>query len=702
MKRGVISILIICLSVDLAFSITNAAKIDSIVNNVENYAESVQKMRMIDEADLLIYVKSTPDNLVKAKIYNALCWKYFSTDPPESMKYAEMQYLLVEKLTNKEAVLYAYDNMAWLYNGFSDYEASIKFMLKALKVKESYGDSAGVSISLSGLASNYFKLNNFVLALNYFEQSLKIEQLAGRELLVAAAFANIGLCYVNLGEIDKGLKTYLKVVDFYEKNDNEIEAASTYGNIGLIYLDKRKDYDKALFYLKKAEKYHKQVQNVSSLASICGSLSKLYVAQNDFENALIYGEKAVKNANLSKSKSGVMAANDGLAFAYYKNKNYKLAYDHFKIAYDVKDTIFNFNSAQQIADMQTKYDTEKKEAHNLLLIIESELDKAKIEKKNTQQNLLLIVLILILFVVAYVIYSLQQKKKTNKLLLIKNDEISNQKEIIEEKNKDITDSINYAQRIQDAILPDLTVINKAYKTFVYYKPKDVIGGDFYWVKELGDKMFFAVVDCTGHGVPGALMSMVGYNSLNKIVEDLKIVDPAKILDELNKLVNFSFNKDNTIASNFVIKDGMDISICVIDRLTNKLEYAGAYNSLYLYRNKEHVIESIEPQMSNEISVFYETKSDKMKVGGGNNKKGYTSHSVQLLKNDTIYLFTDGYVDQFGGAKGKKFMYKPFKRMLLSIQSNSMEEQQKHIGTTFNQWKGDYTQLDDVCVMGVRI
>lgn len=702
MRRILFSILLICSSASLVFSNTNLTKIDSVFENVDGYVESVQEIRNFNESDLLSYLSVEKDVLKKAKVYNALCWKYFNSAPPKAMKYAKLQYSLLDQLNDTIAIVNTYDNLAWLYQGFSNHAASVKFMLEALKLKEIIGDESGVSVSLSGLASNYYMMNNYTLALKYFEQTLEVERLAKRDLYEAATLGNIGLCYVGLKNIDKGLEMYLAAVEIYVKNKQENEAASTYGNIGLIYLNEKKNYEEALFYLNKAAKFHEEAKEVSSLASIYSSLSELYTEQNDFTNGLIYGKKALEYAVLANEKSEIMVAHDKLAYVYYKKKEYKKAFDNFKISYNLKDTIFDISSAQQIAEMQTKYDTEKKEAENKLLVAQQKVDQAEIDRKKLQQNMLLILLVIVFFVIVYVVYSLQQKKKINKLLKHKNAEISEQKDVIEEKNKDITDSINYAQRIQNAILPDLAVIEKHFESFVFYQPKDIISGDFYWVKEVGYKIYFSVVDCTGHGVPGAMMSMIGYNSLNKIVKDLKIEDPGKILDELNTLVNRSFDKENTIKSNVIIKDGMDISICVINKETNILEYAGANNSLYLFREYKNTIEGLTPSLENEDFIFYETKSDRMKIGGGKNKKSYTTHKVQLQKNDTIYLFSDGYADQFGGSKGNKFMYKPFKEMLLAIQEQNMASQKDHIEDTFSQWKKDIMQLDDVCVFGVRI
>jgi serine phosphatase RsbU (regulator of sigma subunit) len=379
------------------------------------------------------------------------------------------------------------------------------------------------------------------------------------------------------------------------------------------------------------------------------------------------------------------------------------AIEYLQLYTNWKDTLYNQENANAIAEMQTKYETEKKDNEYSLLLAEKKLDKAEIRRKSTMQIMLLLGLLIALVVVAYVVYSLNQKKKTNKILNAQNEEITEQHFIIEEKNKDITDSLNYAQRIQDAILPEESLLNKSHEAFIYYRPKDIVSGDFYWMKEIGDKIYFSVVDCTGHGVSGAFMSIIGINSLNKIVDDLKIESTGKILDELNKSVNTALGVNHADENSIVnIRDGMDICICSIDKSTNNLEYSGANNSLYLIRNKENLIKERDCILDNDQSIFYEIKPDKMAIGGGSNKVKYKTHSIQLKKDDTLYLFSDGYADQFGGTKGKKFMYKPFKRMFLSIQDQSMDSQLSHIDKTMREWKMGIEQLDDICVMGVRV
>jgi transcriptional regulator with GAF, ATPase, and Fis domain len=263
-------------------------------------------------------------------------------------------------------------------------------------------------------------------------------------------------------------------------------------------------------------------------------------------------------------------------------------------------------------------------------------------------------------------------------------ELSEQKEIIEEKNKHITDSIRYAKRIQDATLPSIGLVRSLLPdSFVLFKPKDIVSGDFYWIEQVGDNILFAVVDCTGHGVPGAFLSLIGHNSLNQIIHELGVHKPSEILFELDKIV-YSTLQNNLEQTN--IKDGMDMAICSLNLKTKSLEFAGAYNPLYLVRDKE----------------LSEIKGDKLAIGAGKEENLYNNTEMQLEKGDRIYLFSDGYADQFGGPKGKKFKYSQFKELLLNIHLKPMDEQQKLLNHFIEAWQGELEQLDDVCVIGVSV
>ncbi|MBE9467438.1 MAG: SpoIIE family protein phosphatase [Bacteroidetes bacterium] len=276
-------------------------------------------------------------------------------------------------------------------------------------------------------------------------------------------------------------------------------------------------------------------------------------------------------------------------------------------------------------------------------------------------------------------YELEEKVR------VRTAKISKQKEQIEEQNKHITDSIRYAKRIQNAILPpDKYIENIMPNSFILYRPKDIVSGDFYWINDLDGKIVVAAVDCTGHGVPGAFMSIVGSNQLNHAVNVVNARTPSDILDALNEGVTDTLREKGDSS----IRDGMDIAMCSIDYKNNKVQYAGAYNPLYLIRDNELI----------------QYKADKFPIGqsGVDEFKKYTNNEVDVKKGDTLYIFSDGYADQFGGPKGKKFMYKAFRNLLIEISNEPIDKQEEILNKTINDWKGDLEQIDDIIVIGIKI
>jgi serine phosphatase RsbU (regulator of sigma subunit) len=262
-------------------------------------------------------------------------------------------------------------------------------------------------------------------------------------------------------------------------------------------------------------------------------------------------------------------------------------------------------------------------------------------------------------------------------------EVVAQKEELAQKNKDITDSIHYAKRIQVAIMPPEIPFDN---TFILFRPKDIVSGDFYWIEVIGDKEFFAAVDCTGHGVPGAFMSIIGSNSLNKIVREQCIHQPDKIMNKLNQEVMLSLQSQDSDGG--AIYDGMDMALVCYDKKTGELEYSGAYNPLVIIREGEII----------------EIKADRFSIGRSSSvgeKKIFTNHKMKIHKGDTIFIFSDGYADQFGGESGKKFKSKPMKELFLAINDKNMQEQKEILNNTLDAWRGDIDQVDDVIIIGRR-
>ena len=381
----------------------------------------------------------------------------------------------------------------------------------------------------------------------------------------------------------------------------------------------------------------------------------------------------------------------GLPIAsYYMNYS---GFDHLQIAAEVKEYDYNLHMSVLKGNdtllsileksLNSISNKEKQEIINDWVTVKYEygVDMTRIWKIAAICALIVMVVIgIIIFWNRSLQKQIAKRIEAEEKLQASLKEIHHQKLIVEEKSQEITDSIEYAKTIQSAILPSSKVINEFLKdSFVLYKPKDIVAGDFYWMEAKADRILFAVADCTGHGVPGAMISVVCNNALNRSVREFNLSDPGQILEKARDIVIQEFEKSET-----EVRDGMDIAICSL--IEDKLEYAGAHNPLWIIRN----------------GILIETKANKQPIGKFENLQPYNTHSFQLEKGDTIYIFSDGYSDQFGGEKGKKYKSSKFKKFLLSIQENSMEKQLNLLANEFKKWRGSIEQIDDVCVIGLRI
>ena len=432
----------------------------------------------------------------------------------------------------------------------------------------------------------------------------------------------------------------------------------------------KNNYAETLLYLQDAEEKFTKVNSPYDLFQVYNIYGELYYQQKKYNLAIKYYTEGLDK--YSKNSSVTLKSNvyKGLSNSYLAIGNFAQAHAYQSKHILITDSINKENSNNRLLAMENAFKNERSqlELDNLKNI--NKLQEAEIEKQNTQKIAMAIGLFLMLLLAFFIFRSYKQKKKSNLLLA--------------EKNKEITDSITYAKRIQNAILPsDTTVKEYLPNNFVLYLPKDIIAGDFYWLEHKDDNILFAAADCTGHGVPGAMVSVVCNNALNRTVREYGLTNPAEILNKTREIVVQEFEK-----SDDDVKDGMDISLCCLELSGSyaTLQWAGANNPLWIIREGKLI----------------ETKPNKQPIGKTDNPLSFTTHEIQLQKGDTIYVFTDGFADQFGGEKGKKFMYKPFKELLLSIQDKTMDEQKIVLEQHFEEWKGSLEQVDDVCVIGVRV
>lgn len=365
-----------------------------------------------------------------------------------------------------------------------------------------------------------------------------------------------------------------------------------------------------------------------------------------------------------------------LEFVEAKKLNTIAAFDAFMEKYpDAAEYSDAMMQRNQLAYIQVLEEQKTKDSKELMK------KDADIEKQGTQLTLVIIGLLIVLVVAGLLYRSYSQKKKSNR-------EITLQKEIIEQKNKEIVDSINYAKRIQESLLPSLNDIRKSFpESFVFYRPRDIVSGDFYWHAQNGDRIYIAAADCTGHGVPGSLVSMIGFNFLNQLVGESGITDPGEILNQLHFKIANTLNKE---AGDGVrdMRDGMDIALLSINRATGEIHFSGAVRPLYYFD---------EEGMKTVRSGLYS-------IGGIKSltEDPFPTHTIRPKGKAMFYMFSDGYADQFGGAQGKKFKMKKLQEMLQSIAAKPVEEQRKEVETVFLSWMGKHEQVDDVCMIGVRV
>ncbi len=715
------------------------------------------RLRKIDSLKKVLNNESV--DTTRVNILNSISANYKnSSDFENGVLYGNKALELAQKSSYRKGEAKAFFNIAAALKSKGDYEAALDYALKSLKIREDLGDKKNIPVNLSEIGSIYRVKGDLKKALEFQMQSLKIREELGDKIDIAASLNGIGSVHSDLGEYQKALEAFMKSAKLSVESGETKDIASTYNNIGNVYMGLRKinksleyyllalklneqngnlrwkavnlnniasiysqqrNFPKALEYFQQSLSIKEEISDKGGIASSLNNLGICYSNTGDHKKAIQYckrslairediGDKGgiadcLKSLGTSygavgENKKAIEILNQGiklgseigvrhsvqlcylnLSFIYEKLNDTKSALKYYKLASIEEDSLLNQESNKNMAKMSAQFDSVKKDNEIKLLNKDKEKQEAiSLTEKKKQKIIIGSVttgLILVMVFALFIFRSYRQKQKDN-------IEITLQKQIIEIKNTEVRDSITYAKRIQTAILPSDKMMKDYFtNSFVLFKPKDIVSGDFYWMERLGTKILFATVDCTGHGVPGAMVSVVGHNALNRTIKEFGLTQPAAILDKLTQLVEETFEKSES-----EIKDGMDISLCCLDIKSGKLDWAGANNPLWIMSKGE----------------IKEIKADKQPIGNFILRKPFTNHSIQLQKEDCIYIFTDGFADQFGGSKGKKFKYKQIKELVLTTGGKSMEEQKDILLKTFSAWKGDLEQVDDVCFIGIKV
>ena len=647
--------------------------------------------------------------------YNNYGFLYYQQDNIEkAINYFEKAISLSEEIGDKTVIPTALNNIGFILKQQGDIIRALEYYHKSLKLNKELNEKEEVALSLNNIGSIYFKQNEYNKALNYYREALLLEKEAGTTKGVARLYSNIGSVYLETKRFKEALEYFSQSYKLYEELNIERGKANSLSKLTIaesMLLDEnnQQKYTSGLNVVllkhKQALQIYNSIDDNEGISYALCNISNTYRMLREYNLALQYGQMSLLKAKALGYPENIKNAAEAVKKAAQAKKDFKLAFNMQELYYQMIDSIASQSVREATLQRQFQYEYEKKVLADSIKnaekqkIVNAQLaaKDEKIKRQTTERYGLSggILVLLIFGTVSYRRYKSSQRQKKI---------IQEQKNLVEQKSKEINDSINYAKNIQDSIIPTEKEFTSQLKNaFVFYLPKDIVSGDFYWLEKSPSttiskhgetSILFAAADCTGHGVPGAMVSVVCNGALNRSVGEYGLTNPAAILNKTRELVIKTFERSNDESK---LRDGMDIALCnlrfdVSGLMLNNpetiatLEYAGANNPLWLIRNNQ----------------LTEIKADKQPIGKHFRNESYTHHQLQLQQGDTIYIFSDGYADQFGGPKGKKMMYKPFKEFLLSIQHLDMEEQQKAVANHFYQWKGENEQVDDVCVIGVRV
>jgi tetratricopeptide (TPR) repeat protein len=605
----------------------------------------------------------------------------------------------------------ALNNIGYLYQFKGNIPFTLEYYHKALKIREKHKDTSGISNSFINIGLVYYEQGDYPNSLKYYFKSLELRLIQGDNELLFNVYNNIATTYKVVDSLEKAIIYYAKCLEIIDEIGNNRKKSLVLNNLSALY-QKQDNLTKALDFALQSLTIRKELndpvllsQSYVSVAHILFSQGTIKGKNGALENALMSHEIALDlNYPAEISKSALC-----LSEIYAQLGDAIAALEMYKLYIEKRDEIKNIETDKATIKSELQYEYEKKAAADSVanakdkIIKDAEIAKQKAElsaRRNMQYGLFGGIILILLFV--FILFNrLKISQKQKKIIerkeqqtQIQNEIISRQKLVVEEnalelahKHKEITDSINYAERIQRSFLASKELLdNHLQDYFVLFQPKDVVSGDFYWAASTdsatNQKFVYCCADSTGHGVPGAIMSILNISSLEKAFELNS--SPEEILNSARKIIIERLKKDGSENGG---KDGMDCALIALDASKRRLDIACAQNPVWIVRNQELI----------------EIKGDKMPVGKHDNDTvSFTLHSIDVFERDVIYCSTDGFPDQFGGEKGKKFMSKQLKELLVQISSKPMFEQQIILTQTFNDWKVNHEQIDDVCIIGVRI
>jgi len=713
---------------------------------------------VIDSLKLRLRQEKAADTLRVIDL-NELSWQYLDYSSDSADRYIREALHLSEQLGYMNGIIEAKNVQGILYRYANEPEKAIALYEEIIPLRQAQGRPDKLTGAYSNLGSVYFETGDHTRALNYYLKAYENARTYKQTENQLIMLNNIGSAYKEAGLNDLAIETFKKGLELNKNLKDQYQGAQLYLNLATVY-NQRGLYHESTKYYRYAYEIFKKTENVRMLGIVLYNLSislrqikdfkgtekvlhemdevSASLKENEFDAGLAqtranyyseinrntealkeidrslaltdssielnnYGVRLLAKADICRSlhdySKAMLYCDQGIAVVkrtgdatsqargyhtkseiYQDLGDFKASLLYYQKAGNILDSINSEAFDTKMATLNSLNDLDKKESELQLSIHERE----SIEAKHKQQTAVLIgsivVGILVLILLIFSARAYRVKKKDNELLNSQKLEIEHQKSLVEEKQKEILDSIHYAQRIQKTLLANHALISLHLpENFILFKPKDIVSGDFYWATETERCFYLAVCDSTGHGVPGAFMSLLNISFLNEAINEKNIVAPHAVLNHVrHKLIDS--------VSQAGAQDGMDGILLCFDKLDGSISYAAAHNRPLLVRGHEII----------------EYPADKMPVGKGESNDSFTLHTITPLKGDLLYLYSDGYADQFGGPKGKKFKYKPLQDELLANAQLPMHEQANRLNAAFEAWRGNLEQVDDVVVVGIRL
>jgi len=634
---------------------------------------------------LLKVAESAPEN-EKFDKFSSLCWKMRNYDPEQALEFGKRALEYARKFENNEQIIKALSYIGVCYRNLGNYDDAFEVYNQGLDMSLKYGVKDQAAYSYINIGNLYLYHDKYHEADSNLLKALVI----AREIKDSSilGYANLNLGRVNLG-LNRNqtailyLKEALKIRQ--EQHDEWDKIVTVKKYIGdANYADSI--YDEALkYYMAALPREDERLKDNDLLSDIYGKISRIYLINKEYDKALSFGKKCLETSKLRGIDFRIKNASQNLGDIYYKKGELDSAISMYSVVMNYADTFFNNYKSFGIANYEIKFKQLKKEADLAVL---------KQEKETRRWINISLGTFLVIFLAAIIILikTNRNKIRTNKLLQNQNDEIearnvqiSQQRDALQKQQKEITDSIVYAKRIQFSIIPDKEILKDYFNDgFVFHLPRDVVSGDFWWSFHDNDYFILMCADCTGHGVPGAFMSMLGVSALNEIVVRDRKRNAADIMNSLRELVKKTVNQN--LNEGKKLQDGMDGALIVVNKKTNILEYSGANIPFICYRKGEEIV----------------IKSTHNPIGVYVVEIPFVSHEFPLEKGDRIYLSSDGYYSQFGGPRDTLLKSSGYKRILRSFQDFDMDHQRQIIEDNFFAWKGKKGQTDDILVIGMEV